>query len=134
MHEKQDPYASPPSALESPEERRAPAADYYDVGDYNPYGRGRAYAIFILGMHAAGFMILFFHPVLSLLGFGVGLPGAILARREIAEFPEAANHPFVKWGRITSLVGLIGGAIATGLWILAGIVIGIAAAASSAPF
>lgn len=131
MHQDRDPYASPPSALESPEERRAPAADYYyDGGGYSPYGRGRAYAIFILGMHAAGFMMLFFHPILSLFGFCVGLPGAILARREIAEFPKAANHPFIKWGRITSLVGLIGGGIATGLWILAGIIIGIAAAAS----
>ncbi|MFO8073076.1 MAG: hypothetical protein R6V85_14490 [Polyangia bacterium] len=134
MHDKQDPYASPPSALESADERRAPAADCYDVGDYNPYGRGRAWAIFILGMHAAGFMMFFFHPVFSLIGFGVGLPGAILARREIAEFPKAANHPFIKWGRITSLVGLIGGGIATGLWILAGIIIGIAAATSFASF
>ena len=130
MSEDSNPYASPPSALQAPPTPGAPAAPRPEPSGYRPFGRGRAYAIFILGMHAAGFMMVFFHPVFSLLAFGVGLPGTILARREIAEFPEAADHPFILWGRRTSLIGLIGGGVITGLWILAGIAIGVVAAAS----
>ena len=79
---------------------------------YRPWSRGRVWAIFILGMHAGGFMTFFFHPVFSFFGFACGLPAVILSSREIRDYPAARNAGPVKWGRITGFIGLIGGAIA----------------------
>ncbi len=86
--------------------------------NYRPWSRGRTYVIFILGMHAVTFMMFFFHPVFPLVALGFGIPAYITANREIAEMPQAANHPFIIWGRRGGLIGLIGGPIATFLWIL----------------
>jgi hypothetical protein len=83
-----------------------------DTADYRPWSRGRVWAIFILGMHAGGFMTFFFHPVFSFFGFGCGLPAVILSSREIRDYPAARTAGPVKWGRITGFIGLIGGAIA----------------------
>ena len=84
--------------------------------DYRPYSRGRVYAVFILGMHTAGFMMFFFHPLFALFAIGCGIPAVVLANREIEEFPEASEHGFIKWGKRTGQIGLIGGPIVLGIW------------------
>jgi hypothetical protein len=87
------------------------AADVIQPKAYRPWSRRRVWAIFILGMHSAGFMTFFFHPVFAFFGLGCGLPAVILSGMEIRDFPEARNAGPVKWGRITGFIGLIGGPI-----------------------
>ena len=77
---------------------------------YRPWTRGRVYVSFILGMHAVSF-VMSMHPVLALFGLGFGIPAVLLANKEIEEFPEAEHHPFIKWGKLTGKIGLIGGPI-----------------------
>jgi hypothetical protein len=107
----------------------APQASDYDhqqpapCSDYRPYSRGRVYAIFILGMHTAGFMMFFFHPLFALIAIGCGIPAVVLANKEIEEFPQAAEHGFVKWGKRTGQIGLIGGPIVLALWIIVLVVV-----------
>ena len=98
---------SPFSDPAPPEPPVAPAPQ-----GYRPWRRGRVWTLFMLGMHAAGFMTFFFHPVFSFLAFALGLPAVILAAKEVRDYPEARNAGPVRWGRITGLIGLIGGSIA----------------------
>lgn len=90
---------------------------------YRPWSHPRVWAIFFLGMHAAGFMTFFFHPFFALCGFGCGLPAVLLSSAEIRDFPEARRAGPVKWGRITGQIGLIGGPIALLITILIGVAI-----------
>jgi hypothetical protein len=80
---------------------------------YRPWTKGRVWAAFILGMHAAVFMTFFFIPWIAFLGFCTGLPAVILTGIEIRQFKEARASGPVKWARITGLIGLIGGPICT---------------------
>jgi hypothetical protein len=82
------------------------------MGTYRPWSKGRVWTAFFLGMHAAGCMTFFFHPLFAFFGFAFGLPAVILTSIEIREFPEARRSGAVKWSRITGLIGLIGGPIA----------------------
>jgi hypothetical protein len=96
--------------------------------EYRPWKRGRTYATFLLGVHSAGFAALFFVPHAIAFGWialGLGIPAVILAKREIAQFPQAANTPFIKAGRITGKVGIIAGPIAAVAWIVIFVVMGI---------
>ena len=79
--------------------------------EYRPWSRGRVWVLFMLGMQAAGCMTFFFHPVFALMGFAFGLPAVILSGMEIRRFPEARHAGPVRWGRITGMIGLIGGPI-----------------------
>ena len=81
-----------------------------DPSGYRPWTRGRVYVVFILGMHAVSFLMSL-HPVLALIGLGFGIPAVLLANKEIEEYPEAAEHPFIKWGKLTGKIALIGGPI-----------------------
>lgn len=78
---------------------------------YRPWSRGRVWVLFMFGMHAAGCMTFFFHPVFAFFGLAFGLPAVILSGIEIREFPEARHSGPVRWGRITGLIGVIGGPI-----------------------
>jgi len=101
-----DPYEPPRSeAAQSPGHEVMP-----DGTAYRPWTRGRVYVTFILGMHAVSF-VMSIHPVLALFGLGFGIPAVILANKEIEEFPQAADHPFIRWGKLTGKIGLIGGPI-----------------------
>jgi hypothetical protein len=92
---------------------------------YRPWTRGRVYVTFILGMHAASFMMSL-HPVLALFAMGFGIPAVLLANKEIEEFPEAEQHPFIKWGKLTGKIGMIGGPIYFVVGVIAVIIIAIA--------
>jgi hypothetical protein len=119
MNDELNPY-EPPSIEDG---NTAPRPDAMPPGEtYRPWSRGRVYMTFILGMHSAGFMMFFLHPVFALIGLGFGIPAMILANKEIDEFPQAAAHPFVKWGRITGKIGVIGGPIVVVLWVVIAIV------------
>ena len=63
-------------------------------------------------------MTFFFHPVFSFMAFAFGLPAVILAYMEVRDHPEARGAGPVRWGRITGLIGLIGGPIAFVLFFL----------------
>jgi hypothetical protein len=112
MNNEIDPYTPPASddlALSTPAVSH-PAADYY------PWKRGRTYTVFILGMVTAGFLMLFFHPLFALIALISGIPTVVIANKEIDEFPQAAVHPFIKWGKLCGKLGLIVGGIACFLW------------------
>jgi hypothetical protein len=115
MSDSIDPYQPPDSELEA----TSPAANTgYDGAEYRPWTRGRTYVVFILGMHAASFMMAFFHPVFAILGFAIGIPTVVVANREIDEIPQAADHPFILWGKRCGKIGLIGGPIVILVWII----------------
>ena len=78
---------------------------------YRPWSRARVWVLFMFGMHAAGCMTFFFHPIFAVFGFAFGLPAVILAAIEIREYPEARFAGPVRWGRITGLIGAIGGPV-----------------------
>jgi len=119
MTELVDPYQSPKA-----EDGAATAgAIPVPVKGYRPWSRSRTYMVFILGMHAAGFMMFFFHPVFPIFGLAFGIPAAILAGREIREIPESADHPFVRWGKLGGKIGVIGGPVAIAVWIIVGVII-----------
>lgn len=86
--------------------------------EYRPWSRGRVYVAFILGLHAAGFMMVFVHPVFAIMGLAFGIPALIIANKEIDEFPQSADHPFIRWGKIGGKIGLIGGPIVIVVWIV----------------
>ena len=85
---------------------------------YRPWSRGRVWTLFFLGVQSAGFMTFFFHPVFSFMAFAFGLPAVILAAMEVRDYPEARNAGPVRWGRITGLIGLIGGSVSFVLFFL----------------
>ena len=114
MNNEIDPYTPPASGnLEQP----TPAANYLGT-DYNPWKRGRTYTVFILGMVTAGFLMVFFHPLFALIALISGIPMVVIANKEIEEFPQAAAHPFIKWGKLCGKLGLIVGGIACFLWLV----------------
>ena len=113
MNNEIDPYAPPVSGNQvSP----TPAVNNLAT-DYLPWKRGRTYTVFILGMITAGFLMFFFHPLFALIALISGIPTTVIANREISEYPQAALHPFIKWGKLCGKLGLIVGGIACFIWI-----------------
>ena len=124
MNNEIDPYTPPASdnqALPTPVEN-------YLADDYHPWQRGRTYTVFILGMITAGFLMIFFHPLFAFIALIMGIPTVVTANREIDEFPQAAVHPFIKWGKLCGKLGLIVGGIACFLWLVV-LVVAVAASA-----
>jgi hypothetical protein len=106
MSDSIEPYLPPePDGADAPQTAQTPPGT-----DYRPWTRARVYVSFILGMHAAGFMMSL-HPVLALFALGFGIPAVLVANKEIEEYPQAAAHPFIHWGRLTGKIGIIGGPI-----------------------
>ena len=120
MSDSIDPYQSPRSDDRGAQRQIVEAGP---EGAYRPWSRGRTYVVFILGMHAASFMMFAFHPVFPIFALAFGIPAVIIANREIDEIPESAGHPFIVWGRRTGLIGLIGGPIALLLWVLVVVIV-----------
>ncbi len=63
------------------------------------------------------FLMAFFHPLFAFVALISGIPTTVIANREISEFPQAALHPFIKWGKLCGKLGLIVGGIACFIWI-----------------
>jgi hypothetical protein len=124
MNNEIDPYTPP---VAGDQILPTPVSKYLGA-DYNPWKRGRTYTVFILGMVTAGFLMVFFHPLFALIALISGIPTTVIANREISEFPQAALHPFIKWGKLCGKLGLIVGGIACFIWI-AIVVIAVAIAA-----
>lgn len=96
--------------------------------EYQPWKRPMTYVSFALGLNAAGLLMMGFHPASIVFGWfamGLGIGAVVCARKEIAEFSQAAEHPFVKWGRRTGWLGIVVGPLAAIVWIVLLAAIGI---------
>lgn len=90
-------------------------------GGYKPWTRWRVYTSFILGVSAATMLLICIAPqavVLGWMALGMGLPAWLIGRKEVAEFPEAAGHGFIKWGIRTGMLSTILGPISAIVWII----------------
>lgn len=90
------------------------------TGDYNPWMRWRVYTSFIMGVSAATLLLVCIAPqavVLGWMALGMGLPAWLIGRKEVAEFPQAAGHAFVKWGIRTGVLSTFLGPLAAIVWI-----------------
>ena len=88
---------------------------------YNPWSRARTYLVFCFGMTSISFIGLFMTPHMVMFGWfalGFGIPAFKLANREIAEYPEAAEVNFIKYGRKCGKLGMILGPILAVLWVI----------------
>jgi hypothetical protein len=96
--------------------------------EYQPWKRPLTYATFALGLNAAGMLMFGFHPLAILLGWfalGLGIGAVVCARKEIDQFPRAADHRFVKWGKRTGWLGIVLGPISAILWAVLLTVVGL---------
>jgi hypothetical protein len=87
--------------------------------EYRPWRRPRTYIVFALAMSAAGFLMICPLPYAILMGWfalGLGIPALLLGKKEIAEFPAAASHGFIKWGCRLGLLSIIIGPLTAIVW------------------
>jgi hypothetical protein len=90
-------------------------------GAYRPWVRWRVYTSFVLGVSAATTLLICIAPqavVLGWMALGMGLPAWLIGRKEVAEFPEAAGHGFIKWGIRTGMLSTILGPVSAIVWII----------------
>jgi len=88
---------------------------------YKPWLRWRVYTSFVLGVSAATMLVICIAPqavVLGWMALGMGLPAWLIGRKEVAEFPVAAKHGFIKWGIRTGILSTILGPISAIVWIV----------------
>ncbi len=113
MPPQDNPYTPPPEhAVVAPDPPRRP---------YRQWSRPRTYLVFCFGMTSISFVGLFMTPHMIMFGWfalGFGIPAFKLANREIAEYPEAAEVNFIKYGRACGKWGMILGPILAVLWVV----------------
>jgi len=89
--------------------------------EYQPWKRPLTYVVFALGMNAAGVLfgcLSYAAVVLGWFALGLGIAAVVLARKEIDRCPRAEQHPFIKWGRRTGMLGIFIGPLTAIVWIV----------------
>ena len=87
---------------------------------YVPWRRPRTYVSFALGIGAASMLLFCLFPHAVIMGWfalGMGIPAVLVGKKEISDFPEAQNVPFIKWGIRTGLMGIVLGPLSALIYI-----------------
>jgi hypothetical protein len=95
---------------------------------YKPWFRWRVYTSFLLGVSAATMLLVCIAPhavVLGWMALGMGLPAWLIGRKEVAEFPVAAEHGFIKWGIRSGLLSMVLGPLSAIIWTVVIVLIGV---------